>query len=52
MRAGLARIRNAPYEPLPTVYDGLFPDGTYLTRATRPKPPKASGVEDRVDVEG
>jgi hypothetical protein len=22
---------------MPTVYDGLFPDGTLLTRATRPQ---------------
>jgi hypothetical protein len=33
-----------PYEPLPTVYDGLFPDGTLLTapverRAGRTDPP-------------
>jgi hypothetical protein len=24
---------------MPTVYDGLFPNGTYLTKPTRPKPP-------------
>ncbi len=41
MRAGLARIRNAQYEPLPTVYDGLFPQGTLLTKATQePKGPE------------
>jgi hypothetical protein len=25
---------------MPTVYDGLFPDGTFLTRATRPRSPR------------
>jgi hypothetical protein len=25
---------------MPTVYDGLFPDGTFLTRATRPQQPR------------
>jgi hypothetical protein len=25
---------------MPTVYDGLFPDGTFLTKATRPQPPR------------
>ncbi len=35
MRAGLARVRNVPYEPLPTMYDGLFPDGTLVTKPTR-----------------
>jgi hypothetical protein len=24
---------------MPTVYDGLFPNGTYLTKATRAQPP-------------
>ncbi len=31
MRAGLARLTNTAYAPLPTVYDGLFPNGTFLT---------------------
>ncbi len=34
VRAGLARARNVPYAPLPTVYDGLFPNGTFLTAPT------------------
>jgi hypothetical protein len=25
---------------MPTVYDGLFPNGTFLTRATREQPPQ------------
>jgi hypothetical protein len=36
VRAGLARARNVPYAPLPTVYDGLFPNGTFLTAPTAP----------------
>jgi hypothetical protein len=34
VRAGLARACNVPYAPLPTVYDGLFPNGTFLTAPT------------------
>jgi hypothetical protein len=32
---------------MPTVYDGLFPDGTYLTKATRP--PKPSPASEPAD---
>ena len=39
VRAGLARVTNAPYAPLPTVYDGLFPKGTFLTAPARPPQP-------------
>ncbi|GAC1408545.1 MAG: hypothetical protein NVSMB64_16910 [Candidatus Velthaea sp.] len=35
MRAGLARLAGRPYAPFPTVYDGLFPEGTRLTAPTR-----------------
>jgi hypothetical protein len=38
VRAGLARVTNSTYAPLPTVYDALFPDGTPLTAPTRPRP--------------
>ncbi len=38
VRAGLARLTKAPYAPLPTVYDGLFPNGTALTAPVRPAP--------------
>ncbi len=38
MRAGLARITASDYAPLPTVYDGLFPNGTLLTAPTRRQP--------------
>lgn len=48
-RAGIARLRGTPYAPAPTMYDGLFPNGTLLTAPTRPKseppakPPDADG---------
>jgi hypothetical protein len=35
VRAGLARLTKSDYEPWPTVYDGLFPNGTFLTAAKR-----------------
>jgi len=38
VRAGLARITSSDYAPLPTVYDGLFPNGTLLTAPTRRQP--------------
>jgi hypothetical protein len=39
VRAGLARVTNTAYAPNPTVYDGLFPNGTFLTAPTRRTPP-------------
>jgi hypothetical protein len=45
VRAGLARARNVPYAPLPTVYDGLFPNGTFLTAPTE----RAEPVEPEAD---
>ncbi|GAC1450983.1 MAG: hypothetical protein NVS2B8_21610 [Vulcanimicrobiaceae bacterium] len=35
VRAGLARMSGATYAPFPTVYDGLFPNGTSLTAPTK-----------------
>jgi len=47
-RAGLARVRNVPYEPLPTIYDGLFPNGTWLTAPhDSPPPPRKRDDESR-----
>ncbi len=46
MRAGLARARNVPYAPLPTVYDGLFPNGTFLTSPTRERDRFSDTIDD------
>jgi hypothetical protein len=40
VRAGLTRVRNTEYAPLPTVYDGLFPNGTFLTAPGRVDAPQ------------
>jgi hypothetical protein len=55
VRAGLARAARRPYTPMPTIYDGLFPDGTLLTAPTRkpppqPDPPAAANRNDQKDV--
>jgi hypothetical protein len=49
VRAGLARVTSSAYEPFPTVYDGLFPDGTFLTAPTRPAAPKLDPSAQRSD---
>jgi hypothetical protein len=49
VRAGLARLTNQPYTPLPTVYDGLFPKGTAFTAPTRPRPPRGDDEAPRND---
>ncbi len=58
MRAGLARLTKSDYAPWPTVYDGLFPNGTFLTapKAKRdgdPQPDAAANPEppDRAEAE-
>jgi hypothetical protein len=50
VRAGLARLTKTDYAPLPTVYDGLFPNGTFLTAPTA-KRGDAANPKDATTVE-
>ncbi len=50
MRAGLARVTDRPYAPLPTAYDALFPNGTLLTAPRKQKDLRRLSADEAASI--